>query len=265
MATADYQVQSLARAAAILTAFSADQPALTIGEIARRCGLPRSTVHRLVVNLVRLGFLARDPLTDHYRLGLLMVELGAIALSRLDLRERAMPAMERLAERTGEAVFLAVLDHNASVYVQKVEGRQGLRMTAHIGRRAPLHCTASGKVLLASLPDEQVRRIAAETGLPAATARTITAIGPLLAHLAEVRRRGYAVDGEESEEGLVGIAAPVRGADGATVAALTIAGPSSRLLPGGRSELAPLVVATADDASGLLGFRHPSGAAAPGT
>lgn len=258
MATADYLVQSLERAASILTAFSAEAPALTMGQIVQHSGLPRSTAHRLVVNLLRLGFLSRDPQTDTYRLGLLLAELGAVALSGLDLRQRARPVMERLATQTGEAVLLAVLDGHWSVYVEKIEGRHALRMTATVGGRKPLHCTATGNTLLAYLPEERVRQILAEAGLPRLTGRTLTALEPLLARLATIRQQGYAVDDGESEEGLAGIAAPVRGADGAVVAALVVAGPTPRMLPGGRPALAPAIIAAADEIAAALGYRPPA-------
>src|SRR6266545_4248287 len=167
---ATYNVQSLERAAALLNCFSASEPELTIGELARRSHLPRSTVHRLVVNLVRLGFLARDQQSDRYRLGLLLAELGTIALSRMGLREKARPIMDRLADETGEVVCLAVLEQNRSVYVEVVEGHHGLRLRATVGSVAPLHASATGTVLLAYMPEAEVRGIAAETGLPKLTA-----------------------------------------------------------------------------------------------
>src|SRR6266852_5212970 len=157
--TSTYAVQSLERAASLLRSFSAAEPELTIGELARRSHLPRSTVHRLVVNLLRLGFLARNPHSERYRLGLLLAELGTIALGRMGLREKARPIMERLAAETGEVVCLAVLERNRSVYVAVVEGRHGLRLRATVGSVAPLHASATGMVLLASMSEDAVRAI----------------------------------------------------------------------------------------------------------
>ena len=249
-----YNVQSLERAAALLSCFSASEPELTIGDLARRSHLPRSTVHRLVVNLVRLGFLARDPQTDHYRLGLLLAELGTIALSRMGLREKARPIMERLADQTGEVVCLAVLEQNRSVYVEVVEGHHGLRLRATIGSVAPIHASATGTMLLAYMPEAEVRRIAAQTRLPRLTPRTITAIEPLLRRLAEIRERGYSIDVGESEEGLTGLAAPVRARGGAVQAALVIAGPGARILADDGRRWAPTVVAAANEISVSLSY-----------
>jgi IclR family transcriptional regulator, KDG regulon repressor len=250
-----YAVQSLERAASLLRSFSATEPELTIGELARRSNLPRSTVHRLVVNLVHLGFLTRDARSERYRLGLLLAELGTIALSRMGLREKARPIMERLAEETGEVVCLAVLEHNRSVYVEVVEGRHGLRLRASVGSTAPLHASATGTVLMAYMPEAEVRRIAAETGLPKLTSRTLFQVEPLLERLAEIRGRGFSIDEGESEEGLTGLAAPVRSPGGAVEAALVIAGPGARVLADNARRWAPVVVAAANDISASLANR----------
>jgi DNA-binding IclR family transcriptional regulator len=250
-----YAVQSLERAASLLRSFSAAEPELTIGELARRSNLPRSTVHRLVVNLLHLGFLARDARSERYRLGLLLAELGTIALSRMGLREKARPIMERLAGETGEVVCLAVPERNRSVYVEVVEGRHGLRLRATVGSVAPLHASATGTVLLAHMSEAEVRRIAAETGLPKLTAITLTAVEPLLERLAEIRARGYSIDVGESEEGLTGLAAPVRAPAGSVAAALVIAGPAERILADKARRWAPVVVSAADDISAALADR----------
>lgn len=254
MTAATYNVQSLERAVALLRSFSTNDPELTIGELARRGNLPRSTVHRLVVNLVRLGLLSRNPRTERYRLGLLLAELGAISLSRLGLREKARPVMERLAEQTGEVVCLAVLENNRSVYLEVVEGHHGLRLRASIGSVAPLHSSATGTMLLAHMPEADVRRIAAVTGLPRWTSRTITEIELLLKRLREIRARGYSIDDGETEEGLTGLAAPVRSPDGAVEGALVIAGPGARVLADRGRRWAPVVVAAAGEISASLGY-----------
>lgn len=256
MSAPDYLIQSLERAASVLGVFGTDEPELSISQIAKRTRLPRSTTHRIVVNLLHLGFLTRKPDTDGYCLGLRLVELGAIALSQLDLRKVARPAMETLAAQTGEAVFLSVLDKSWSVYVEKVDGLHGLQMTAAIGHRALTHCTATGTTLLAYLPETEVRRIVAEVGMPRQTARTITEIEPLLARLAEIRQHRYAIDDGESEDGLVGIAAPVFASGNQAAAALVVAGPRQRLSPDRWPELGPVVTAAAGEISAALGYRQ---------
>jgi DNA-binding IclR family transcriptional regulator len=254
---ATYAVQSLERAASLLTSFTLAQPELTIGDLARRSKLPRSTVHRLAVNLARLGFLTRDARSDRYRLGLLFAELGSVALSRMGLRETARPIMTRLAEQTGEVVCLAVLEQDRSVYVEVIEGRHGLRLRATVGSHAPIHSSATGTLLLAYQPEAEVRRISARTGLPRLTGKTITSLAPLLERLAEIRARGYSLDFGETEEGLTGLAAPVRSSDGTVEAALVIAGPAPRVLAENGRRWAPVVVAAANDISAALGYQAP--------
>jgi DNA-binding IclR family transcriptional regulator len=251
-----YSVQSLERAASLLSSFSLAEPELTIGDLARRSNLPRSTVHRLVINLARLGFLSRQPRADRYRLGLRLAELGSIALSRMGLREKARPIIERLATDTGEVACLAVLEQGRAVYVEVVEGHHGLRLRATVGGAVPLHSSATGTMLLAHLPVEEVRRIAAHTGLPRYTPRTITRMEPLLQRLGEIRRRGYSIDDGETEEGLTGIAAPVRSADGQVEAAVVIAGPGARILGDNIKHWANVVIAAANEVSASLGY-HP--------
>jgi DNA-binding IclR family transcriptional regulator len=185
-------------------------------------------------------------------LGLLLAELGSIALRQLGLREKARPIMERLADETGEVVCLAVLEQNRSVYIEVVEGRHGLRLRATVGSVAPIHSSATGTLLLAHLPEDDIRKIAEHTGLPRLTPLTLTRIEPLLQRLAEIRARGYSIDVGESEEGLTGLAAPVRSPHGTVQAALVIAGPGARVLADDGRRWAPVVVAAANEISASL-------------
>jgi DNA-binding IclR family transcriptional regulator len=160
--------------------------------------------------------------------------------------------MDRLADKTGEVVCLAVLEQNRSVYVEVVEGHHGLRLRATVGSVAPIHSSATGTMLLAHMPEADVQRIAGQTRLPRLTPRTITSIEPLLQRLAEIRARGYSIDDGESEEGLTGLAAPVRSPSGVVQAALVIAGPGERVLADGGRRWAPTVVAAANEISASL-------------
>jgi len=154
-------------------------------------------------------------------------------------------------------VCLAVLEQDRSVYVEVIEGRHGLRLRATVGSHAPIHSSATGTLLLAYQPEAEVRHFVARTGLPRLTARTITSLGPLLARLSEIRSRGYSIDVGETEEGLTGLAAPVRSPDGTVEAALVIAGPGPRVLADNARRWAPVVVAGANDISAALGHQAP--------
>lgn len=254
MPSADYEVQSLTRAVSLLQTFTPEEASLTIGELSRRTGLPRSTVHRLVVNLVQLGLLSRDPITERYRPGLLLARLGNIALSQHQIRDVARPIMERLVHASGEASQLAALDGSVAVYIERVESdRHKLTLTHRLGDQVPLHSAGTGKCLLAFTDPAQARRLLPRGPLPAFTPRTLVDRDALLAHLAEIREAGYSIDSGESEPGLTSIAAPVWDAANLLVASLCVAGPSERILAERRDELTMLVRTAADDISTALG------------
>jgi DNA-binding IclR family transcriptional regulator len=215
--------------------------------------LSPSTTYRLLETLEARGFVHQNRQTDRYSIGVAAVQLGIAALGALDLSAVAPPYLRDLVTATGESAFLAVLDDTEVVYLLKEEGRHAIRTTARLGSRRPLHCTGLGKALLAALPDVDAAALLARAGMPAWTAHTITDPAVLLAQLAEVRARGYATDREEVEEGLACVAAPIRDYRGATIAAISMAGPVARVLP--REELfGRQVAATARQISTALGY-----------
>jgi DNA-binding IclR family transcriptional regulator len=259
-----YRIQAIERAVAILNALSADDPELGVTELAERLGLHKSTVHRFMVNLDAAGLVERNPRSGRYRLGLRIFELGAQVMQRMNLWDEALPFLEGLVRDTGETGHLAVLDGGEAIYIERVEARRALRVPSAVGRGYPAHATNLGKVLLADLSQERVEAIIAERGLAAYTPKTITDPDELGRDLERIRRRGYAVDNEEYDDGLRCIGAPVRDHSGRTVAALGIGGPVTRITPERVEELAELVMAAARDLSRRLGAHQP-GAYAPAT
>ena len=208
------------KALGILAAFSAQQPRLTLSEIGRRTGLPLTTAHRLVGELVGWGALERDE-GGRYRIGLRLWEVASLAPRSLGLRERAMPFLEDLYEVTHENVQLAVRDEFEAVYVERISGRQAVSVVSRVGGRLPLHATGVGQVLLAYAPAEVQDRVLAAQ-LKAFTKFTITEPRRLRQVLAEVRRSGIAVCDQQVDPGTLSIAAPVFGPpDGAADAVLT--------------------------------------------
>lgn len=197
------------------------------GELA----LSPSTVYRLLDALVRAGFAQHDEATGRYAIGAGAVQLGLSALASLDLTAAAPPTLDALGAETGESVFLAVLDEGSVVYVMKREGRFAIRTTAMLGSRRPAHCTALGKTFLAFLPADEARPVVEARGMPAFTRHTITDLPTLWEELSRVRLLGYAVDREEMEDGLTCVAAPIRDHTGRQVAAVSVAGPTARVLP----------------------------------
>lgn len=216
-------------------------------------GLSPSTVYRLLDALVRAGFAQHDEATGRYAIGAGAVQLGLAALASLDLTVAAPPTLAALVAETGESVFLTVLDEGSVVYVMKKEGRFAIRTTAMLGSRRPAHCTALGKTFLANMPAGEARAIVEEHGMPALTRHTITELPALWEELARVRLLGYAVDREEIEEGLTCIAAPVRDHAGRQIAAVSVAGPTARVLPH-EERLGRRLVAAGLEISQALGF-----------
>ena len=259
-----YRIQAIERAVSILNAFSMDDPELGVTELADRLGLHKSTVHRFMVNLDAAGLVERNARTGRYRLGLHVFELGALVMQQMNLWDEALPFLEGLVHDTGETGHLAVLDGGEAIYIERVEARRALRVPSAIGRGYPAHATNLGKVLLADLSRERVEAIIAERGLAAYTSQTITDPAELEADLELIRRRGYAVDNEEYDEGLRCIGAPVRDHSGHVVAALGIGGPVTRITPERVEELGGLVMTAARGLSRRLGA-HQSGAYASAT
>ena len=259
-----YRIQAIERAVSILNAFSMDDPELGVTELADRLGLHKSTVHRFMVNLDAAGLVERNARTGRYHLGLHVFELGALVMQQMNLWDEALPFLEGLVHDTGETGHLAVLDGGEAIYIERVEARRALRVPSAIGRGYPAHATNLGKVLLADLSRERVEAIIAERGLAAYTPQTITDPAELEADLELIRRRGYAVDNEEYDDGLRCIGAPVRDHSGHVVAALGIGGPVTRITPERVEELGGLVMTAARGLSRRLGA-HQSGAYASAT
>jgi IclR family KDG regulon transcriptional repressor len=248
------RLSSVANSIRLLTSFSGDENELGITTLAGRLRLAKSTVHRLAATLTSAGFLEQNAETGRYRLGVALFELGALVRRRMDVANEARPKLRELLEKTGETVQLGIVDHFSVLYVYEMESPRAIRMAAAVGGRAPLHCTAVGKVLLAFQAPEYVREVV-QQGLTAYTPRTVTKRDALLAMLDEVREREHAVDDEESESGLRAIAAPVRNHTGSVIAAVGVAAPVQRMSKKQMQTCVPGVIATAAAVSQRLGYK----------
>jgi DNA-binding IclR family transcriptional regulator len=213
-----------------------------------------STAHRLLTTMIRQGYCRQNPETGRYALGSKLFHLGEVCLGQLDLRELARPFLERLCRETGETANLVVLDGQDALYLDKVESPQNLRIFSRIGHRTPLYCTAVGKVLLAYRPAAESEDLLGKGPLRPLTRHTITSPARLRRELAQVRKRGFAVDKEECEEGAYCVAMPVRNAQGRIEAALSVSGPAVRLGDKRVPELIPLMRRAVEELSAQLGF-----------
>ena len=214
-------VQSVQRIFALLELLAASPRGAGLQKLAEGTGLAKSTVHRLLASLVQLGYVAQDPETSQYRLTLKLFELSSSAANQLDLMGIAKPHLDRLSATTGEAVHLVLRDDLDIVYIYKAESGN-LRMSSHVGLRAPLYCTGVGKAILSSLPAAEVQRIWNSSDRKKLTAHTITELPALERQLRAVRANGFAIDDEENELGIRCVALPIPGPDGRAQAAFSI-------------------------------------------
>lgn len=248
------RLSSVATAIHLLKAFSEDEDEIGISALARKLGLAKSTVHRLASTLVSEGLLEQDRDSGKYHLGVALFRLGALVRRRMDVSNEARPYLYELREKINESVHLAILDGAEIMYVYNLESRHAIRMRSDIGVRKPVHCTAEGQAILAFQPPETIERVIA-AGLPPRTSKTITSPDKFMKALAAVRQRGCAIEDEESEPGMVCLAAPIRDDSGAVVAAVGIAGPVTRLSRKSIAAVTPHVIAAAEQVSTRLGYR----------
>ena len=233
-----------------MRALAATNHTAGVSQLSRTTGYPKSTVHRLLTDMTEFG-VVRQVDDGQYEIGILLFELGSRARMGFDLRVIAMPHLQHLRDETGETAHLGVRADEtlhdidgAVIYIEKVESAQAIRMSSEMGRRNPLYCTSLGKVLLAFSEQELVERFLSEAVLLPRTPNTITDRRRLRAELAQVKRQGFAVDDEELELGLRCIAVPVL-AKGRVVAAVSIAGPTTRVHADSISRLAGAVTEAA--------------------
>ncbi|WP_233149858.1 IclR family transcriptional regulator [Kineosporia sp. A_224] len=241
-------------AARLLKVFLSREESLGVSELARRLDLAKSTVHRLLTTLAAEGLIEQDHATGGYRLGIVVFELGEAVRVHLDLHAAAGPVLASLREQTGESSQVGILDGTEVVYVDRLESSQSLRLFTETGRRVPVHCTSSGKVLLAHLADGDREALLGRLPLTALTPHTLADPEALRAECVKVRRRGWAEAVNEREIGVASVAAPVRDVEGTVVASVSIGAPVIRLGAARRRELGALVAEAGEAISRRLGW-----------
>jgi IclR family transcriptional regulator, KDG regulon repressor len=245
---------SVTTALRVLKSFDANHREWGVSEMARHLGIGKSTAHRVLATMVEERILAQDPESGRYRLGLAIFDLGGAIATRYDLHEAVLAPMSELRQRSGQTIQVAVLDGREVVYVERLDAPDTTRTFLALGRRHHAHCTATGKVLLAYLPEKELVRLLKGWEFAVQTPHTITDADRLRTVLKTVRDRGFAENWHESRLGVVSIGAPVHSRDGRVVAALSLAGPEERIAPY-RREFALATMETAAVASRRLGFR----------
>jgi DNA-binding IclR family transcriptional regulator len=248
------KITSLNRGLKILDVLAGEKEGLGVTEISRRVMADKGLVHRTLSLLVSHDYVEQDPISKKYVLGLKVMELAGKRLRSIDLFSTAKPVLKEVVRQTGEIVVLAVMIGDVLAYLDKEEGPQAVHIFSGLGQPVPLHSTASGKIILAYLPEDEVTRLFREKGLPAFTDRTITDFMQLKAELAEVRVRGYATDDQETHAGVRCVAAAIRNHRGSIVASLSISGPSQRVTDENITVFADLAMSAASRISARLGF-----------
>lgn len=221
-------------------------------DIARRMGLPKSSVYRFLSTLVELGVVTKAD-NDEYSLTAKLFQYGVKAVNALELVPTALPAMRRLRDTVGETVHLAVRSGEHAVYLHKVESPHSLRMYSRPGYQAPLYCTSLGKCLLAWLHDEQLLPILDRMVFVPAMPNTIQDKTTFLSHLRVVREQGYAVDDEENEANVICFGAPIFDHYNQISAAVSVSMPLFRFLPERREMVVEAVQQAGRDVSGCFG------------
>src|SRR5271156_4619139 len=223
-----YKLQALDRAFAVLDLLSSSSAPMGLAEIAAALELHKSTAHRFLMVLERHRMVERTH-GGKFRLGLRLCDFGSRAVEQYDLRDRAQLHLRMLVAEVEETAHLCILEQTRMVYIDKQEPERTIRMISRVGASSPVHCTAVGKAILATMPRARVEALLPDLVLEQFTRRTMTSREALLKELERTSRRGYAVDDEEREEGVRCAGVAILDGRGEAVAAVSISGPAFRV------------------------------------
>ena len=244
---------SIEKALDVLACFASADSELGVSEVSRRLGLGVSTVHRLLNRMMAKGFVRQNPVTQRYGLGWRVVEIAAGMLRNDDITAVSLPYLTQLRDATGETARLHVLVGPVRVCLAQVESHSEIRAGGGVGKQYPLYSGAASKVILASMPEEQIAKVLRQLPVTPLGPNMITDPADMRRELKAVRSAGYAVSHSENSVDGTSVAAPVRDFTGAVVAALALTGPSSRLTADRCAELSRVVRDAAAQVSRRLG------------
>lgn len=252
-----HHVQSLERGLAVIKAFHAEAPELTLSDVARSTGLTRAAARRFLLTLADLGYVSTDG--KYFSLTARVLELGYSYLSSFSLPEVAQPHLERLSSEVGESSSVSVLEGTDIVYVARVAVSRIMTVTITVGTRFPAYATSMGHVLLAGLSEDELTAYLGAARLDRFTPHTLTSPDAVRAELAEVARQGWAMVDQELEEGLRSVAAPIRDRKGSVIAAVNLSTHASRTTAESvRKDLVPPLLATATAIEADLALAPPA-------
>lgn len=239
----------------IIESFRGAKEGLGVTELATKLKLHKNNIFRLLATLQTRGYIDQEPRTGNYRLGVRTFEIGQVFLAQTGILDQARPVMDQLSEACNETVYISVLKEDRVVYLDIAETTHSVRVANRVGALLPAHCTAAGKAQLAYLSEDELLRIFTKTRLSGPTPNTIADRDKLFAHLKAVAKKGYALDLEEQEVGVLCIGVPVRDYTGRAVAGMCISGPGCRMTRKKmETELLPLIKAAGEEVSRKLGY-----------
>ncbi len=247
---------TLVKGVAVLEWLVQQQRSCRVSEVAQALGLARSNAHRTLQTWTHLGFVAQDADSGTYHCTLRLFELGSRVADGFDVRRVAREHLVELARNTQETIHLSVLDGAEIVYLEKIDSPQPVRAYSEIGGRAPAHCVATGKALMAHAGGAALERLAVP--LTRLTRKTVVDLDALRSQFVQIRRLGYAVNREEWRLGVSGLGAPIFDQQGQAIAAAGLSAPSARLDDKRIKELGATLMATAQAITQSLGGRAPA-------
>ncbi|MEK4566756.1 IclR family transcriptional regulator [Alkalihalobacillus sp. FSL R5-0424] len=225
-------VQSVTRALSILNVLAEHPNGIKITTLATELGLSKATVHRLLATLISSNYVRQDPETERYKIGYQIVTLATHFLNHFDLIEVSKPHLTKLSAEINETVHLCIEDQGQALYIDKIESTQPIAMYSRIGTRAPMYCTAVGKVLLSGMNSLECDQVINKTPLKKITSQTIDSIATLKEEIELVKKQKFAIDEQEITEGVRCLAFPLVDNKGKIVASFSVSGPINRLTEG---------------------------------
>jgi IclR family transcriptional regulator, KDG regulon repressor len=248
-------MKTLNKAFDILELFLDQPKELSLEELAKLSRLNKTTVCRIALTMVRRGYLKQPKKRGKYSLGTKYLDFSGVLKNGMGIRDVALPFLEELSRELQESVILVLWDGREAILHEIFHARHALKVAPDEGTRMPLHSTASGKIILAYLKDEELQKIFKGKKLEISTEKTIANIKELKKQLNGIRREGIAFDDEEFSLGVRGVSAELRDSQGAIVGAIGVIGPSVRLTRDKMRETVPVIKNYALKISKALGYR----------
>lgn len=244
-------LQSVQNGLKILKLFSKEKPIWGITEISRELDIPKSSVSRLINDLMHEGYLRKSG--RHYMLGLSLLELSGVIMSQLEIHREAFDPLKSLVNKVNENAHISTLDGTNLVYILKVEAKQTIRLLSHVGHHRSPSCSAPGKLLLAFQPKEIVEKVI-EIGLPKRGPNSVTDPEVLRKQLKQIRKDEYCVCINEMHDDVVSMAAPIKDYTGKVIASVNVAAPRSRFGDERIEQCIGEIIKTAKEISKKLGY-----------